>query len=184
MINILYSVCVCVCVIGWHPLRWPWLYSWPGLHWGAYRDISGAPDFTSRVLIQVGVLIVEKQTILDMFVSTFISLIILISVAIVNICTHCTLCVKSVLPRNRFHAPVVAAAVSILSFTDPSSSAFSWPLHLSSISVISSCVLNRGDKYNLFEHNCNTFSNEVAQFLTGKKIPSYITDLPTEVMST
>ncbi|XP_040885442.1 desumoylating isopeptidase 1b [Toxotes jaculatrix] len=41
-----------------------------------------------------------------------------------------------------------------------------------------------GDKYNLFEHNCNTFSNEVAQFLTGKKIPSYITDLPSEVLST
>ncbi|XP_049419021.1 desumoylating isopeptidase 1b [Epinephelus fuscoguttatus] len=42
----------------------------------------------------------------------------------------------------------------------------------------------RGDKYNLFEHNCNTFSNEVAQFLTGKKIPSYITDLPSDVLST
>ncbi|KAG7226502.1 hypothetical protein INR49_003823 [Caranx melampygus] len=42
----------------------------------------------------------------------------------------------------------------------------------------------RGDKYNLFEHNCNCFSNEVAQFLTGKKIPSYITDLPSEVLST
>uniref|UniRef100_A0A3Q3VZ83 palmitoyl-protein hydrolase n=1 Tax=Mola mola TaxID=94237 RepID=A0A3Q3VZ83_MOLML len=42
----------------------------------------------------------------------------------------------------------------------------------------------RRDKYNLFEHNCNVFSNEVAQFLTGKKIPSYITDLPSEVMST
>ena len=36
----------------------------------------------------------------------------------------------------------------------------------------------------MFHHNCNTFSNEVAQFLTGKKIPSYITDLPLEVMST
>ncbi|XP_042253557.1 desumoylating isopeptidase 1b [Thunnus albacares] len=42
----------------------------------------------------------------------------------------------------------------------------------------------RGDKYNLFEHNCNTFTNEVAQFLTGKKIPSYITDLPSEVLAT
>ncbi|XP_031153784.1 desumoylating isopeptidase 1b isoform X2 [Sander lucioperca] len=42
----------------------------------------------------------------------------------------------------------------------------------------------RVDTYNLFEHNCNTFSNEVAQFLTGKKIPSYITDLPSEVLST
>ncbi|TDG98290.1 hypothetical protein EPR50_G00216980 [Perca flavescens] len=42
----------------------------------------------------------------------------------------------------------------------------------------------RVDTYNLFEHNCNTFSNEVAQFLTGKTIPSYITDLPSEVLST
>uniref|UniRef100_A0A8C6LQC4 palmitoyl-protein hydrolase n=1 Tax=Nothobranchius furzeri TaxID=105023 RepID=A0A8C6LQC4_NOTFU len=42
----------------------------------------------------------------------------------------------------------------------------------------------RGDKYRLFEHNCNTFTNEVAQFLTGRTIPSYITDLPSEVLST
>ncbi|KAJ0058159.1 hypothetical protein NL108_008796, partial [Boleophthalmus pectinirostris] len=42
----------------------------------------------------------------------------------------------------------------------------------------------RGDKYRLFEHNCNTFTNEVSQFLTGRTIPSYITDLPSEVLST
>ncbi|KAJ8345726.1 hypothetical protein SKAU_G00299190 [Synaphobranchus kaupii] len=42
----------------------------------------------------------------------------------------------------------------------------------------------RRDRYRLFEHNCNTFSNEVALFLTGRKIPSYITDLPSEVLST
>ncbi|XP_029977843.1 desumoylating isopeptidase 1-like [Sphaeramia orbicularis] len=42
----------------------------------------------------------------------------------------------------------------------------------------------RGDTYNLFEHNCNTFTNEVAQFLTANQIPSYITDLPAEVLST
>lgn len=47
-----------------------------------------------------------------------------------------------------------------------------------------SFLWHRGESYNLFEHNCNTFSNEVAQFLTGKKIPSYITDLPSEVLST
>lgn len=45
-------------------------------------------------------------------------------------------------------------------------------------------LLSRGDKYSLFEHNCNVFSNEVAQFLTGQKIPSYITDLPADVLST
>lgn len=43
---------------------------------------------------------------------------------------------------------------------------------------------HRPEKYHLFEHNCNTFSSEVAQFLTGTKIPSYITDLPSEVLST
>ena len=42
----------------------------------------------------------------------------------------------------------------------------------------------RPQEYHLFKRNCNSFSNEVAQFLTGKKIPSYITDLPQEVMST
>ncbi|MEE6502668.1 hypothetical protein FKM82_004594 [Ascaphus truei] len=41
-----------------------------------------------------------------------------------------------------------------------------------------------GECYHLFDHNCNTFSNEVAQFLTGRKIPSYITELPFEVLST
>ncbi|XP_049636925.1 desumoylating isopeptidase 1-like [Suncus etruscus] len=42
----------------------------------------------------------------------------------------------------------------------------------------------RGEAYKLLDHNCNTFSNEVAQFLTGRKIPSYITDLPSEILST
>ncbi|KAF3846688.1 hypothetical protein F7725_003766 [Dissostichus mawsoni] len=42
----------------------------------------------------------------------------------------------------------------------------------------------RGDRYRLFEHNCNTFTNEVAQFMTGNSIPSHITDLPSEVLST
>lgn len=47
-----------------------------------------------------------------------------------------------------------------------------------------SLLCRRGDRYRLFEHNCNTFTNEVAQFLTGSTIPSYITDLPSEVLST
>jgi hypothetical protein len=42
----------------------------------------------------------------------------------------------------------------------------------------------RPHDYHLLEHNCNNFSSEVAQFLTGKDIPSYITSLPDEVMST
>jgi hypothetical protein len=40
------------------------------------------------------------------------------------------------------------------------------------------------EKYDLLEHNCNNFSNEAAQFLTGKEIPPYIIDLPKEVLST
>ncbi|XP_053390615.1 uncharacterized protein LOC123563678 [Mercenaria mercenaria] len=42
----------------------------------------------------------------------------------------------------------------------------------------------RGECYHLLDHNCNTFSSEVAQFLTGNDIPAVITGLPAEVMST
>lgn len=44
--------------------------------------------------------------------------------------------------------------------------------------------LFRVETYHVIENNCNTFTNEVAQFLTGQKIPSYITDLPSEILST
>ncbi|XP_057964000.1 uncharacterized protein LOC131155093 [Malania oleifera] len=37
--------------------------------------------------------------------------------------------------------------------------------------------------YSLLSHNCNNFSNEVAQFLVGATIPDYILQLPNEVMS-
>lgn len=39
------------------------------------------------------------------------------------------------------------------------------------------------ETYSLLSHNCNNFSNEVAQFLVGKTIPEYILNLPNEVMS-
>ena len=42
----------------------------------------------------------------------------------------------------------------------------------------------RGDRYDLFRHNCNNFSNETAQFLVGRGIPQYILDLPNEILST
>ncbi|XP_005092451.1 desumoylating isopeptidase 1 [Aplysia californica] len=42
----------------------------------------------------------------------------------------------------------------------------------------------RAETYHLFHHNCNNFSSEVAQFLTGKDIPSHITSLPQDVLST
>ncbi|XP_039021595.1 desumoylating isopeptidase 1-like [Hibiscus syriacus] len=39
------------------------------------------------------------------------------------------------------------------------------------------------ETYSLLTHNCNNFSNEVAQFLVGSTIPDYILQLPIEVMS-
>ncbi|KAE9618027.1 hypothetical protein Lal_00037947 [Lupinus albus] len=39
------------------------------------------------------------------------------------------------------------------------------------------------EAYSLLTHNCNNFSNEVAQFLVGATIPEYILNLPNEVMS-
>lgn len=36
----------------------------------------------------------------------------------------------------------------------------------------------RGDRYHLFENNCNNFSDVVARHLTGNGIPSYILQLP------
>lgn len=37
--------------------------------------------------------------------------------------------------------------------------------------------------YNLIEHNCNNFSNDLAQILVGKTIPTHILDLPREVLN-
>lgn len=42
----------------------------------------------------------------------------------------------------------------------------------------------RGSNYNLIKHNCNTFSEDLCQFLCGTSIPKYILDLPQEVLST
>ncbi|KAK6286638.1 hypothetical protein POUND7_012817 [Theobroma cacao] len=39
------------------------------------------------------------------------------------------------------------------------------------------------ETYSLLTHNCNNFSNEVAQFLVGSNIPDYILQLPNKVMS-
>ncbi|KAI9595660.1 PPPDE putative peptidase domain-containing protein [Syncephalis fuscata] len=47
-------------------------------------------------------------------------------------------------------------------------------------------VRNRfgADKYHLLDHNCNTFSNEVIQFLVAKSIPDFITNLPADFLQT
>lgn len=36
--------------------------------------------------------------------------------------------------------------------------------------------------YDLLRHNCNNFTEEIAQFLCGTSIPKYILDLPNEVL--
>lgn len=51
--------------------------------------------------------------------------------------------------------------------------------HLESISKQFS-----SDNYDLLNHNCNHFSDNVVRFLLGQGIPSYILDLPNEVMRT
>ncbi|PSK43094.1 Desumoylating isopeptidase 1 [Elsinoe australis] len=40
------------------------------------------------------------------------------------------------------------------------------------------------EAYDLFQNNCNNFSNDFAQFLVGKDIPSHITSLPETVLNT
>lgn len=40
------------------------------------------------------------------------------------------------------------------------------------------------EKYNLLDHNCNHFTNEVCQFLVGKEIPSFVLNLSAEIFST
>lgn len=42
----------------------------------------------------------------------------------------------------------------------------------------------RGTNYNLLHHNCNTFSEDLCQFLCGIGIPKYILELPQEFLST
>uniref|UniRef100_A0A6M2DRE0 Putative muscle system process n=1 Tax=Xenopsylla cheopis TaxID=163159 RepID=A0A6M2DRE0_XENCH len=57
-------------------------------------------------------------------------------------------------------------------------------------SVFLDYVLQLGDTtfkssdYDLFKHNCNIFSDNLAQFLCGANVPKYILDLPKEVLST
>ena len=41
-----------------------------------------------------------------------------------------------------------------------------------------------GASYDLFDHNCNHFSNDFARFLVNKNIPEYITNLPRQVLNT
>ena len=40
------------------------------------------------------------------------------------------------------------------------------------------------EKYHIFYHNCNTFTNEAAKFLTGKTIPDYILNQHLQLLNT
>lgn len=40
------------------------------------------------------------------------------------------------------------------------------------------------EAYDLFQHNCNNFTNDVAQFLCGRGIPAHIVSLPQTVLNT
>lgn len=44
--------------------------------------------------------------------------------------------------------------------------------------------LYTAEKYHLLRFNCNSFTADVVGFLTGKEIPSWISNLPEDVMST
>lgn len=43
---------------------------------------------------------------------------------------------------------------------------------------------NSGTEYSLLQNNCNSFSEDLCQFLCGTSIPKYILDLPQEFLST
>lgn len=45
-------------------------------------------------------------------------------------------------------------------------------------------VFNSAEKYHLLDFNCNTFSNDLCQFLCGENIPAHITGLPSDVINT
>merc|ERR1712212_1397588 len=42
----------------------------------------------------------------------------------------------------------------------------------------------RANQYELFKHNCNNFSEDVAQFLVNRSIPVEITSMPDAVLNT
>jgi hypothetical protein len=42
----------------------------------------------------------------------------------------------------------------------------------------------KSQSYSLFTHNCNNFSEEVAQFLVNKSIPREILEMPSKILNT
>lgn len=43
---------------------------------------------------------------------------------------------------------------------------------------------HRPGAYDLLKHNCNNFSDDIAQFLCGRGVPKAILQLPEEVLNT
>lgn len=62
------------------------------------------------------------------------------------------------------------------------SSSFAYVLFSNGI-CSSISLFHRPGKYELFSHNCNNFSNEMAVFLTGNEIPQFILDLPNDILN-
>ncbi|XP_011704375.1 PREDICTED: uncharacterized protein LOC105459800 isoform X3 [Wasmannia auropunctata] len=58
-----------------------------------------------------------------------------------------------------------------------------YPVFLEYINGLGTSTFAPGT-YNLFKHNCNSFTEEVSNFLVGKGIPKYILDLPEEILQT
>lgn len=56
-------------------------------------------------------------------------------------------------------------------------------VHISISKFIVSFIFS-GAEYSLSRHNCNNFSEELAQFLCGVSIPKYILELPDILLST
>ena len=83
--------------------------------------------------------------------------------------------------QRHIHGLLVRAITRVpVSDQSPTAEPFT---HFPSLSLLLNWMA-RPEKYNLLEHNCNNFTNDVSQFLTGKPIPSYITGLPKEILDT
>lgn len=70
------------------------------------------------------------------------------------------------------------------SFSVPFTYLFYYPAQLNFSFVTNKSCFFRPGTYNLFKHNCNSFTEEVSNFLVGNGIPKYILDLPEEILQT
>lgn len=147
-------------VSGWYYSRHARFHSGPWRHRSSTGPLSGISVFAQGVYLQVSIFL--------------------------HLTLNCTDCWNSVIFLSEYFCSLILrdkTSHQFLLFCLLPQVAQKWhPLHMQLCASFFS--LHSPEKYHIFEHNCNTFSSEVAQFLTGKKIPSYITDLPSEVLAT